>query len=133
MTVMGVEPIRSNPGCVQVRAALPLLETHLEQIGEVALERDLEQQRKRRTPIGVQDEILVQPVKAEQPVDRHGHPRSTHVSRWAGEVVGDQMPSRVSVREANRCDRLRAAAIETQLVPRNKARVGRVQPALAGL
>src|SRR2546425_2128513 len=106
MSVMGVEATRSNPGCVQVRAALPLLETHLEQIGEVTLQRDLKEQRKRRPPIGVQDEILVQPVKAEQAVDRHGHPRSTHVSRWAGNVVGDQMPSRVSVRKANRSDRL---------------------------
>src|SRR5487761_556746 len=95
--VVGLEPVWPQPRRVQVGASLPLLEAHLEQVREVTFEGDLEEQREWRAPVRVQDEVLVEAVGAEQPVNGDRDARPTHVARRPGNVVRDEMPARVPV------------------------------------
>ena len=118
---------RPHPPRVQVRPPLPRAEPHLEQVGEVALERYLEQDRDGRSRVRVQRQVLMHPVEADKAVDGDRDARLAHVPAGPGDAVGDKVPPRVAKREPHRGDGLRALAVEAELMTGDKARVGGVK------
>ena len=96
------EAVWSQPPRVEVGASLPGPIPDLEEVGEVALERDLEEHRHRRARVRVEGEVLMHLMKADQPVDGHGDAGLAHVATRPGDVVGDHVPARVTERKPHR-------------------------------
>ena len=129
--IAGFEAVGTDPPRVQIGPSLPRSVADLEQVGEVAFERDLEQHRDRRARVRMESEVLVHLVKADQSVHGHGDAGLAHVAIRAADPVGDHVPSRVAERQANGSHRVGLLAIEPQLMSRDEAGVGRVKAVIA--
>ena len=91
-----LEAVRAEPPSVEVSPALPGAIADLEQVGEVALQRDLDQHGHRSSRERVQRDVLVHLMQVDQPVDGDGDARLAHVASRPGDVVGDHVPARLA-------------------------------------
>jgi hypothetical protein len=80
----------------QFAASLPALGAHLEEIGEIAGDHHLEQQRRRLSAIRLHGDVLVEALRADDAVDGHRDADAGNVTVDGARRHRHQRPARVA-------------------------------------